>query len=45
MRQGLLGKGAGYPKSKTYPERVNVDATGLQESLTNYPMRSVLTHD
>jgi hypothetical protein len=46
MRQrALRTRMLGNPKSNTYPERVNVDATGYQESLTNYPVRSVFTRD
>ncbi len=32
-------------KSNTYPEGVNVNATGYQESITNYPVRAVFTYD
>jgi hypothetical protein len=33
------------PKSNTYSEKADVDATGKQESVMNYPMRAVLTCD
>ena len=32
-------------KIRYLPGRVLVDATGKQESLTNYPVRAVFTHD
>jgi hypothetical protein len=33
------------PKVQYLPGRIYVDATGKQESLTNYPVRSALTPD
>jgi len=40
---GFRIRGRDTPKSKTYPGEVGVDAIGYQESLANYPVRSVLT--
>ena len=46
MRQGFLGLRARHgPKSNTYSEGTNVDATGKQESVANYPVRAVFKPD
>jgi hypothetical protein len=45
MRQRLLDKGAGNSKVQYLLRRVDVNATGKQESVTNYPVRAVFTPD
>lgn len=45
MRQRPLDKDAQESKVQYLPGRVNVDATGKQESVMNYPVRAVFTPD
>jgi hypothetical protein len=45
MRQEFLDEGAFEPKVPNLIGRITVYATGKQESLTNYPVRAVFTHD
>jgi len=44
MRQGLLDNGASDSKVQYLLGRVHVDVTGKQESVTNYPVRTVIMH-